>query len=90
MGYTISDDIERKINRNRKELTRKQIKQQLSKNGYGKYTPVEIDMITSKAFWSLNGSCKNLLLLILGKRRLKFKKRKVPVCMNPDEIIMTY
>jgi len=90
MGYTERDKIEGKINLKRQELSRKQIKKQLSKNGYGKYTPIEIDMITSEAFLSLNGSCKNLLLLILGKRRLKFKKKKVPVCINSDEIIMTY
>ena len=90
MGYTERDKIEGKINLKRQELSRKQIKKQLSKNGYGKYTPIEIDMITSEAFLTLNGSCKNLLLLILGKRRLKFKKKKVPVCINSDEIIMTY
>jgi hypothetical protein len=69
MGYTERDKIEGKIDLKRQELSRKQIKKQLSKNGYGKYTPIEIDMITSEAFLSLNGSCKNLLLLIFGKRR---------------------
>ena len=90
MGYTIEDEIHRKINLKRKELTRKQIKKQLSRNGYGKYTSIETEMVISKAFMSLNGSCKNLLLLFLLKRKLKFQKGKVPICLNPDEICMTW
>ena len=90
MGYTIEDEIHRKINLKRKELTRKQIKKQLSRNGYGKYTSIETEMVISKAFMSLNGSCKNLLLLFLLKRKLRFQKGKVPICINPDKICMTW
>jgi len=90
MGYTVEDEIHRKIESKRKELTRKQIKKQLSKNGYGKYTSIETEMVISKVFMSLNRSCKNLLLLFLLKRKLKFQKGKVPICVNPDEICMTY
>jgi len=90
MGFTEEDKINRKIELRGKELTRKQIKKQLSRNGYGKYTSIETDMIISRAFMSLNGSCKNLLLLFLLKRKLKFHKGKVPICINPDEICMTY
>jgi len=90
MGYTIEDEIHRKIESKRKELTRKQIKKQLSRNGYGKYTSIETEMVISKAFMSLNGSCKNLLLLFLLKRQLRFQKGKVPICVNSDEIYMTW
>jgi hypothetical protein len=90
MSFTIEDDINRKIESKRKELSRKQIRKQLSRNGYGKYTPIEIDMIISKAFWNLSGTCKNLLLLFLGKRKMRFQKGKIPICINPDEICMTY
>ena len=90
MGYTEKDKIKQKIELKRKELTRKQIRRQLSRNGYGKYTSIETEMVVSKAFMSLNGSCKNLLLLFLLKRKLKFQKGKVPICLNPDEICMTY
>jgi len=90
MGYTIEDDINRKIELKQKELTLKQLKKQLSRNGYGKYTSIETEMIVSKAFLALSGTCKSILLLFLLKRRLKFKKGKVPICINPDEIFMTY
>ena len=90
MSYTISDQIDRKIKAKKKELTRKQLKKQLSRNGYGKYTSIETEMIISKAFWTLNGSCKNILMLFLLKRKLKFLKGKTPTCTNPDELSMTY
>jgi hypothetical protein len=90
VGFTIEDDIKQKIRSKRIELTRKQIRKQLSRNGYGKYTSIETDMVISDAFWSLNGSSKNLLLLFLIKRKLRFEKGKVPICVNPDEICMTY
>ena len=90
MSFTIDDQVDQKIRARKKELTRKQIKTQLSRNGYGKYTPIEIDMIISKAFWNLSGISKNLLLLFLGKRKMRFKKGKVPICINSDEICMTY
>lgn len=90
MSYTIDDEINRKIRAKQKELTRKQLKKQLSRNGYGKYTSIETDMVISKAYWSLNGSCKNLLMLFLLKRKLRFQKGKVPTCINPDQICMTY
>ena len=90
MSFTEEDKINHKIELKRKELTRGRIKKQLSRNGYGKYTSIETDMIVSKAFWSLSGSCKNLLMLFLLKRRLKFQKGKIPVCINSDEITMTW
>ena len=90
MGFTIEDDIKQKIRSTRVVLSRKQIRRQLSKNGYGKYTSIETDMVISKAFQSLNGSCKNLLILFLIKRKLRFEKAKIPICVNPDEICMTY
>ena len=77
MSFTIEDQVDQKIRAKKKELTRKQIRKQLSRNGYGKYTPFEMDMIISKAFWNLNGVCKNLLLLFLGKRKMRFQKGKV-------------
>ena len=90
MGFTIADEIQKKIDLKRKELTRKQTKKQLSRNGYGKYTSIETEMVTSISFLTLSGSCKNLLMLFLLKRRLKFQKGKVPVCVNSDEITMTW
>lgn len=90
MGYSIQDEINRKVDLKRKELSRKQIKKQLSRNGIGKYTSIETEMIVSKAFWTLNGTCKNVLLLFLLKRKLNFKKGQTPICTNPDEICMTY
>lgn len=90
MSFTIEDEVNQKIELKHKELTRGRIKKQLGRNGYGKYTSVETEMIVSKAFWSLSGSCKNLLMLFLLKRRLKFQKGKVPVCINSDEITMTW
>jgi hypothetical protein len=90
MGFTIEDKIKQQIRSKRVELTRKQLRRQLSRNGYGKYTSIETDMVMSKAHWSLNGSCKNLLMLFLLKRKLRFQKGKVPTCINPDEICMTY
>jgi hypothetical protein len=90
MGYTTDDDIRRKIRAKQKELTRKQLRKQLSRNGYGKYTSIETEMVISKAFLSLSGTCKNILLLFLLKRHLRFKKGKVPICINPDELYMTY
>ena len=90
MTYTIDDHIRHKIEAKRKELTRKELRKQLSRNGYGKYTSIETDMVISKAFLSLSGTCKNILILFLLKRRLKFEKGKVPICTNPDEICMTY
>jgi hypothetical protein len=90
MSYKLEDDINRKIDLKQKELTRKQLKRQLSRNGYGKYTSIETEMVVSKAFLSLSGTCKNILLLFLLKRRLRFAKGKVPTCVNPAEICMTY
>jgi len=90
MSFTIEDDINRKIESKRKELTRKRLKKQLSRNGYGKYTSIETDMVISDAFQSLNATCVRLLILFLLKRHLRFKKGKVPVCINSDEICMTY
>lgn len=90
MGYSIKDDVQRKVDLKRKELSRKQIKKQLSRNGIGKYTSIETEMVVSQAFMTLNGTCKNLLLLFLLKRKLKFRKGQVPVCINADEIHMTY
>ena len=63
MSYKLEDDINRKIDLKQKELTRKQLKRQLSRNGYGKYTSIETEMVVSKAFLSLSGTCKNILLL---------------------------
>jgi len=90
MSYTIKDEIHRKIDLKRNELTRKQIKNQLSRNGYGKYTSIETEMVVSKAFMTLSGTCKTVLLLFLLKRKLKFKKGQTPICINPDKICMTY
>ena len=90
MSFTIKDKVKRDIDLKRKELTRKQIKKQLSRNGIGKYTSIETEMVVSKAFMTLNGTCKTVLLLFLLKRKLKFKKGQVPICINPDEISMTY
>jgi hypothetical protein len=90
MSYTIEDDINRKIKSKKKELTRKQIKQQLSRNGYGKYTSIETEMVTSKAWTTMSGSCKDLMIYFLLKRKLRYEKGKIPICTNPDEICMTY
>lgn len=90
MAYTIKDEISRKVKAKKKELTRQQVKKQLRKNGYGKYTSIETEMVVSKAFMTLNGTCKTILLLFLLKRHLRYKKGKVPICVNPDEICMTY
>jgi len=90
VSFTIEDDIKQKIKSTRVVLSRKQIRRQLSKNGYGKYTSIETDMVISKAFQSLNGSCKIFLILFLIKRKLRFEKGKIPICVNPDEICMTY
>lgn len=90
MAFTISDDIERKIKLKKKALSRKQIKKQLSRNGYGKYTSIEMDMLISEAWVSMSGSCKDLMMYFLMKRKLRFEKGKVPICLNPDEIHMTW
>jgi len=90
MGFTIEDKIKQQIRSKRVELTRKQLRRQLSRNGYGKYTSIETDMVISEAFRTLNGSCKNLLMLFLIKRYFKFEKGKIPICINSDEICMTY
>lgn len=92
MSFTEEDKINRKIELKRKELSRKQIKKQLGRNGYGKYTIVETEMITSNAFATLNGTAKNILMLFLLKRKgWDFKKGKAPEWKNPDqEISMTW
>ncbi len=90
MAYTIKNEIERKIVLKRKELTRVEIKKQLSRNGIGKYTSIETEMIVSKAFMTMNGTSKTVLMIFLLKRKLKFKKGQTPICINPNEICMTY
>ena len=55
MSHTTSDQIAPKIKVKKKELTRKQLRKQLSLNGYGKYTSIETEMVTSKAFRTLSG-----------------------------------
>jgi hypothetical protein len=90
MSFTIDDQINQKIKAKKKELSRQQIKQQLSRNGYGKYTTIETEMVTSKAWSTMNGSCKDLMLYFLLKRKFRYKKGKTPICLNPDDISMTY
>ena len=90
MGYTVKDDVNRKIELKRKEITRNQIKKQLSRNGYGKYTTIETEMIISEAYATMSGSCKDLLMYFLLKRKLRFERGKIPICTNPDEICMTW
>jgi hypothetical protein len=90
MGYTEEDKINRKIELKRKELTRNQIKKQLSRNGYGKYTTIETEMVISEAYATMSGGCKDLLMYFLLKRKFRFKKGKIPICTNPDEICMTW
>lgn len=63
--------------------------------GYGKWTRIDTEMYTSKAFLSLNATSVKILLLFLGKRRFAFPKDKkgnkgVMVCENCDELTMTY
>ena len=91
MSYTIEDDIKRKIRSKLKELTRKQIKQQLKKNGYGRHTYFETDLAVSKAWLSLNGTCKSILVLCLLKRQMRFLKKgdKIPTLLKED-FTMTY
>ena len=76
MSFTIENKVNQQIELKHKELTRKRLKKQLGRNGYGKYTSIETEMIISDAFMSLNGSAKNLLLLFLLKRTgWKFEKK---------------
>jgi hypothetical protein len=90
MSLTIEDQINQKIRAQKKELSRKEVRKQLSKNGYGLYTTIETDMLISDAFKSLNATCIKHLIGFLLKRRMKYKKGKTPQCINSDEICMTY
>lgn len=74
-----------------KKLSQKQIKKQLSRNGYGRHTHFEIDLAVSLAWLTLNGTCKSILVLCLQKRRLRFIKKgaKVPTLLK-EEFTMTY
>lgn len=63
--------------------------------GYGKWTRIETEMYTSKAFLSLNATAVKILILFLGKRKLIFPKDRkggkgAMVCENCDELTMTY
>lgn len=90
-GFTVADEVQHKIDLKKKELTRGRLIKQLSKNGYGKYTIIETDMMVSKVFLTLNGSAKNILLLFLLKRKgWKFEKGKVPVSLKNDNLTMTW
>ena len=91
MSFSIEDDVNKKIESKRKELTPKQIKKQLSKNGYGRHTYFETEMAVSKAWLSLNGTCKAILVLCLLKRKMRFLKKgaKIPSLLE-REFTMTY
>jgi hypothetical protein len=91
MSYTIDDQVNQKIEAKKKELTRKEIKKQLSRNGYGRHTYFEMDIAVSKAWMSLNGSCKSILVLCLQKRRMRFLKKgdKSPTLLE-ETFTMTY
>lgn len=90
MGFSVKDKIRRDIDIKRKELSRKEIENQLKKNGILPYTNIERDMVISKAFLTLNGTCKNVLMIFLLKRKMSYKKGRNPICKNPDEICLTY
>jgi hypothetical protein len=91
MSFAIKDQINQKIRARKKELTRKQIKKQLSRNGYGRHTYFETDLAVSKAWLSLNGTCKSILALCLLKRKMRFLKKgdKIPTLLQKD-FTMTY
>ena len=63
--------------------------------GYGKWTRIETEMYTSKAWLSLGATSCKILILFLGKRRLIFPKDRkgnkgAMVCENCDKLTMTY
>jgi hypothetical protein len=91
MSFTINDQVDQKIRAKKKELTRKQIKNQLSRNGYGRHTYFGMDIAASKAWLSLNGTCKSILVLCLQKRRMRFLKKgdKSPTLLK-ETFTMTY
>jgi hypothetical protein len=91
MSFTIEDQVDQKIRAKQKELTRKQIKKQLSRNGYGRHTYFDTDMAVSKTWLSLNGTCKSILVLCLQKRQMRFLKKgdKIPTLLKGD-FTMTY
>ena len=92
MGFSLVDKINQQVQLQSKQTARKRVKTQLGRNGYGKYTNIETEMIISDAFMSLNGSAKTILMLFLLKRKgWKFKKGKAPEWVNPNqEINMTW
>jgi hypothetical protein len=90
MGFSIKDKIRKDIELKKKELSRQELINQLKKNGVNPYTNIERDMVVSEAFLTLNGTCKNVLMIFLLKRKMSFKKGRNPICKNPDEINLTY
>ena len=65
-----------------------------SRNGYGKGTWVTTDMILSSAFLALNPPAKDILLLFLLKRDIRYvnfgKNKKQKQCVNCNSLTMTY
>ena len=94
MSSGTNENRKQELRNNQKELTPKQIKKQLSRNGYGKGTFFETEMYTSKAWLSLNNMGKILLVLFLGKRDIRSVKNhkgiKTKACLNCDNLTMTY
>ena len=90
MDFSIKNKIRRDIDLKRKELSWKELESQLKKNGILPYTNIERDMVVSEAFLTLNGTCKNVLMVFLLKRKMSYKKGRDPICKNANEICLTY
>ncbi len=57
--------------------------------GKGKGTFLERDLFESDAFWALKGAAPQMLIYLLGKRIFP-KSRKGRVCVNENELTLSY